>query len=194
MEYKKSKNKILIIKRMIKKECSKSKNDFMRTWFYKNHLLVVEKFCKELLKRLPKADKKIVMLGVWLHDLQRIRGINGDHQRIGAREAEKVMKEFGYSDEIIKKVKGIILTHSCYGTNLPKTVEGKILASADAMSHYVNDFFLTIAVTGKRNSKDFKSWALEKIDRNYNKKIFFPFAKKMIKKRHDALKFILTMK
>jgi hypothetical protein len=77
---------------------------------------------------------------------------------------------------------------------LPKTLEGKILASADAMSHYINDFYLIISATGDRSLAEFKKWALEKLDRDYNKKIFFPFAKKMIKKRHDTLKEIFTMK
>lgn len=49
----------------------------------------------------------------------------------------------------------IILTHSC-NKDIPDTLEGKILASADAMSHYSSDFYLQIAVTGKRNLKDFK--------------------------------------
>jgi hypothetical protein len=42
------------------------------------------------------------------------------------------------------------------------------------------------------NSKHIQKWILEKLDRNYNKKIRFDFAKKMIKKRHDIVKnFIL---
>lgn len=74
----------------------------------------------------------------------------------------------------------IILTHSC-NKDIPDTLEGKILASADAMSHYSSDFYLQIAVTGKRNLKDFKKWTLEKLDRDFNKKIFFDFAKDEVK-------------
>jgi len=178
---------------MVKEECAQSKDELIKKWFYKDHLLAVEKFSKELLKKLPKAEKEIVLLGVWLHDLQRIRGIKGDHQKIGAREAEKVMKEFGYPNDIISKVKNIISTHSCYGSNTPKILEGKILASADAMSHYVNDFYIKIAMLRDRTPEEFKKWALDKIDRDYNKKIFFPFAKKRIKKRYNFLKGMLTM-
>jgi len=36
-----------------------------------------------------------------------------------------------------------------------------------------------------------KKWAMEKIDRDYRKKIFFPFARKMIAKRHKVLKGFL---
>lgn len=185
-------NKINKIKNLVKKECFNSKH--LADWFYSVHLLGVEKFAKELLKKLPKADKEIVLLGVWLHDLQRIRGIKGNHPKVGAIESEKVLKKFGYSEKSIKHVKEIILTHTC-GTSLrPKTVEGKILASADAMSHYINDFYLIIATTGRRNLKEYKLWALEKLNRDYNKKIFFPFAKKMIEKKHKILKELFTMK
>ena len=187
-------NKVANIKTLIKNECCEL--GFVKDWFYKTHLLAVEKFSKKLLRKFPKADKEIVMLGVWLHDLQRIRGIRGirgNHTKIGAREAEKVMKGFDYDKKTIKHVKEIILTHSC-DTNLkPKTIEGRILASADAMSHYVNDFYLIIAVTGERNLEEYKKWALEKLERDYNKKIFFEFAKKMIKKEHDIIKKFLTM-
>ena len=179
------------IKSLIKKECSKG---LIADWFFSVHLLGVEKFAKWLLSKLPKANKGIVMLGVWLHDLQRIRGLKGDHQKIGAREAEKVTKQFGYNKLTIDKVQKIILSHSCFNDQKPKTVEGKILATADAMAHYHNDFYLQIAVTGQRSLKGYKEWVLEKLDRNYNVKICFPFAKKKIKARHDLFKKVFTMK
>lgn len=183
--------RIAEIKKLIKKECIISKR--IGIWFYDTHLLGVEEFSKKLLKKLPKADKEIVMLGVWLHDLQRIRNIKGDHEKMGAKEAEKVLINFGYSDDKIKKVKNIILSHSC-GVRKPKTVEGKILSSADAMAHYFKDFYLKVSIIENRDIEEFKKWSLEKLDLDYNKKIYFDFAKKMVKKRHEALKYILTMK
>ena len=93
--------------------------------------------------------------------------------KAGAIEAEKVMKQFGYSDQTIKHVKEMILAHSCDTRLLPKTLEGKILTSADAMSHYINDFYLTLASTGEYELAGFKKWALEKLEKDYNKKIFF---------------------
>jgi HD superfamily phosphodiesterase len=179
------------IKELVKKESSEL--GFVSSWFYESHLLAVEKFSKFLLKKLPKANKEIVMLGVWLHDLQRVRGMKGDHQKIGAREAEKVLKKYNYSEDKIIKVKDIILSHSC-GNKKPTTLEGKILASADAMAHYTSDFYIRIGVSGERDLNEYKKWALEKLDRDYNKKIFFSFAKKEIRERHKALKKVFTMK
>jgi len=174
---------------LIKKECFANGSE----WFYSIHLLAVEKFAKELLGKLPKADKELVMLGVWLHDLQRVRGIKGDHVKIGATEAGKTMEQIGYGQEAIERVKETILAHSYDGKVRPKTLEGKILATADAMSHFTNDFYLEIAVMGRRDVKGFKKWALEKIERDYHKKIFFPFAKKIVAKHYRALKEFLTM-
>lgn len=178
------------IKERIKEECYKINH---LDWFYDNHLLAVEKSANFLLKKLPKADKEIVLLGVWLHDIQRVRKIKGDHQKIGAIEAKKIMLEYGYSLDIIKKVTGIILSHSCKNL-MPTTLEEKVLANADAMAHYSNNFYLQIAVLGQRSLEEFKIWALEKLARDYNQRMFFPFAKKEIKKRHDILMQLFTMK
>jgi HD superfamily phosphodiesterase len=183
--------KISQIKNLVKNECFTL--GFVESWFYDVHLLAVEKFAKELLEKLPKANGEVVLLGVWLHDSQRVRGIKGDHAKMGAVEAQKVMEQFKYGKEIVDQVKAIILSHSCDTELMPKTLEGKILATADAMSHYANDFYLTIAITGKRDVLDFKKWALEKLKKDYNKKIFFAFAKNQIKQRHKILKELLTM-
>jgi hypothetical protein len=156
--------KITQIKKLIKNECLNL--GLIDDWFYDVHLLGVEKFAKKLLKKLPKANKEIVLLSVWLHDIAQVRGIRGEHAKMGVAEAEKIMKQFGYSYPIINHVKEIILAHGCKEL-MPKTLEGKILASADAMSHYTNDFYLTIATTGERDLAGFKKWALEKLDRDY---------------------------
>lgn len=179
------------IKSQIKHECEKSKS--IPDWFCRDHLFQVEKNAQELLKEKSNVNKEIVLLGVWLHDLQRIRGIKGDHQKIGAREAGKVMKEYGYDKDVIEKVKVIILSHSC-SNKIPSSLEGKILASADAVSHYQNDFYLKIAVTGQRDVREFKSWLKEKLNRNYKKKLYFTSAKKKIKERHDLFVKLISMK
>lgn len=179
------------IKAQIKDECYKLEH--IPSWFYDVHLLAVEKYTNFLLKKLPKANKEVVLLGVWLHDTQRIRGIKGDHQKIGAEEAGKTMLEYGYSEDVIKKVQNIILSHSC-NSLMPSTLEGKILATADAMAHYANDFYLNIAVTGKRNLQEYKISALAKLNKDYDEKIFFPFAKKEIKAKHEVLMKLFTMK
>jgi len=184
------------IKQKMKKECFESNKN--KDWFFNSHLLVVEKNAKFLLSKMPDANKEVVMLDVWLHDLQHIREIKGDHEKVGAGEAENVLKEFKYNNEIIRKVKEIILTHSC-ANNRPKSVEGKILATADAMSHYYGDFYLLICAfsnDGVKKYKDlkrYKEWSLKKLVLDYDKKIFFSFAREKIKERHEILFKLFTM-
>lgn len=184
-------NNIEKIKQQIKDEVYNF--DHIGSWFFDEHLLGVEENAKFLLKNLPEANKEMVMLGVWLHDLQRIRGIKGDHQKIGAEEAEKVLNEYAYDNEVIEKVKKMILCHSCDNV-MPETLEEKILASADAMSHYYNDFYLRIATLGQRSLEEYREWALEKLDRDYNKKIAFDSAKEKVQNNHDTLVNLFNMK
>jgi len=186
--------KVEKIKELIKLECERPKFAGKRNWFFSTHLLGVEKYAEWLLEKLPEANKEIVMLSVWLHDIQRIRMISGDHQQIGALEAVKILKGFEYEDNIINAISNVIKTHSCDDNNLPNSVEGKVLATADAMSHFVNDFYLHIATLGDRTVNEFKQWALEKLDRDYNTKIYFDLAREEIKDRHKVLLKIMTMK
>ena len=150
------------IKKQIKEECRD--NDFL--WFYKTHLKAVEKNALFLLEKLKKADKEIVLIAVWLHDLQRVKDLEGNHAKIGAVEARKVLEKYKYSEKQIKYVEEIILCHSCNSKLMPKTIEAKILATADAMAHYQNDFYLKIAVFGERDIDNYKEWLNEKLDRN----------------------------
>lgn len=183
--------KIDKIKQQIKKECQRSKT--VPTWFFERHLCGVETFARKLLNRLPNANKEVVLLSVWLHDLQRIRGKKGDHATVGALEAGKVLRKYDYDADTIQAIKSVIRSHSCNSNIMPKTVEEKILASADAMSHYANDFYLSIAALGQRNIEEYKKWALEKLDRDFNKKIQFAFARKLIRKRHEIIKKFITL-
>jgi HD superfamily phosphodiesterase len=173
------------IKKIVKKECEEL--GFVPAWFFEEHLKVVDKNAQWILEKVPEADREVVLLGTWLHDMQRVRGIKMDHQAGGAQEAEKIMGEIGYDNEVIEKVKNIILTHSCSG-KMPTTIEGRVLATADAMAHYTTDFFLRIALLGDRTLEEYKKWALEKLEKNYNVKISFDFARDTIEDRHNTIK------
>jgi uncharacterized protein len=173
------------IKELVGRECKESK--FIDDWFFEEHLQIVEKNAKWILKQVPEADEEVVLLGAWLHDMQRVRNIKMEHQEGGAREAEKIMKKFDYSEEIIEKVKNIILSHSCNKV-MPLTIEGRVLATADAMAHYTGSFFLRIALQGDMTVEEYKEWAMKKLDKNYNAKISFDFAKKEVKDRHNIIK------
>jgi len=179
-------DKLKKIKSYIKKSCLKSTVPFL----WESHLKIVEKNALWLLEKLPKANREIVILAVYLHDIQHIffpKDIK-KHEEIGSLEAEKILKKFQYNEAIIQKVKEVIVSHSC-GKIIPKTLEAKILATADGMSHFTTDFYFSIYKEYTfDNLEEFNKWALKKIEHDYNKKLFFDFAKNLIEPKYKIFK------
>ncbi|MHA1540834.1 MAG: HD domain-containing protein [Alphaproteobacteria bacterium] len=179
-------SKIDEIKKFIKKSCLKSKVPFL----WESHLKIVEKNALWLLESFPEAEKETVMLGVYLHDTQHIFFPKNEteHEEIGSQEAERILRKFQYDEVIIKKVKEAIISHSC-GEVIPKTLEAKILATADGMSHFTTDFYFLIWKEYSFDDlEEFKEWALKKIEHDYNKKLFFDSAKKIIEPKYKIFK------
>ena len=75
----------------LKKEIKTSKH--CDPWFYKEHLLVVKKFALKLCDLYPKSNKEAVLLSVWFHDIGRAHGYFKDHDKYGAKYAEKILIE-----------------------------------------------------------------------------------------------------
>ena len=160
---------------------------------YKYHILLVLKYAKELAKT-HKADEEVVEIAALLHDIGRVDLKNDPvHHIIGSKEAEIILKELEYSQDTIDKVKHCVESHSIGKGPNPKTMEAKIIANADAMSHFdmlpVFYFWLT-----RRNVKfdETTKWVENKLKNDWNEKLTFPEAKKMVKEKYDAIKLLLN--
>ena len=118
-------------------------------WLFDTHTIKVAEKAEWLLKKLPEANRDVVMLSVWLHDIYYLIDMSREeeHAALGADEAVKILKEKGFSNEVVKGVEHAIRAHSCKNVK-PETVEAKILATADAMSHFTPEFYLSIAMFG----------------------------------------------
>ncbi|KKR08044.1 MAG: hypothetical protein UT32_C0004G0018 [Parcubacteria group bacterium GW2011_GWC2_39_14] len=177
------------VKNAIKRDCLELGH--FEPWFYPVHLLAVEKNAKYLLKKMPDADSLVILLAVWCHDLQRIHGLPGDHQKAGAEETKRFLPQFGVSKEIIKKVADIVALHD-FDARAPKSLEAKILVCADAMSHFDNSFYVWLISSWlqrkKFSMKQAKKDLVEKIELDFNKRIFFEFAKKKLEKKYKLFK------
>jgi putative nucleotidyltransferase with HDIG domain len=174
------------IKRIIEKEC----DDFD----YKYHILPVVEYAEKLAE-ICDADKEVVELSAWLHDIGRIKFGARNHELTGAGEAEKILKRFGYSDEIIEQVEHCILAHRGSGSIQPQTMEAKVVAAADALAHF--DMFLPmLTAMGKRgkgrDDKIIYRWIYEKIERDWNKKILIPEAIKIAEEKYRAIELLLS--
>src|SRR3989344_4826069 len=132
------------IRKEVENTYKSSSDECMREWFFENHVQVVAKYGKEISSKFG-ANKEIVVLSALFHDIARAWGTTKDPNLMNESlsKAEEIMKNHGYDDKEVKKVKETIITHSCRKV-LPKTKEGKVLATADALAHLMTDFYLIL--------------------------------------------------
>ncbi|MBD3313547.1 HD domain-containing protein [Candidatus Woesearchaeota archaeon] len=174
------------IKSMILELCESS------DWEWKEHIEGVVKYSKILAEKTG-ADSEAVELAAWLHDITKIRDKDPDHSLTGSRKAEEILKEMGYSDEIIKKVSACILKHSSRAGRPPETKEEKILYAADALSHF--DMFLVHARTSfvKRglDVEEARERLKQKYEKYWKKACIMPEAEELGRKKHEGIMLIL---
>lgn len=176
------------IKQIIEKECAE-----LDYFDYRYHLLPVVEYAAKLAE-ICEVNKEVVELSAWLHDIGRIKFGARNHELTGAAEAERLLKQFGYSAEIIEQVKHCILAHRGSGSIRPQTMEAKVVAAADALAHF--DMFLPLLTAiGKRGKgKDDKilyRWIYEKMERDWNKKILIPEAMEIAEEKYRAIELLL---
>jgi len=175
----------------MKKEIIKFVKKSHEEWDFKYHIIPAVKNALILAEKL-KADKEVVELAAYLHDIGRIIKYDQVHDEKGAIIAEKMLKKYGYKKEIRDAVIHCIKSHRVR-KNKPKTKEAKIIASADAMSHF--DTFPILFPVFFKAYKDSYDKTLEKvfakIERDWKEKLIFPEAKKMMKEKYEAIKKII---
>jgi uncharacterized protein len=106
-----------------------------------NHVMRVYNLCLELAKYEATVDLDILRTAALLHDIARTkedeyvqRGtLDVDHAILGAEMSDKILRELGYPDEKIERVKHCIASHRFRGENPPRTIEAKILSDADKL-------------------------------------------------------------
>ncbi len=162
-------------------------------WFIELHLKPMKKFALKLAETLD-ADKEIVEISVWLHDITHTeKGAPHDHPKVNSEFAEKFLAEKGFDRKTIQSISQCILNHGCHEGRTPKTTEEKIISSADAMAHIANfEALLFVAFYMKNYSPDKTyTWLKDKIERDWNKKILLPQAKEMVKERYEQIRILL---
>lgn len=158
---------------------------------WKFHILPVVNYSKKLARNL-KINEEIAELAALLHDIGRIKFGGENHHITGAREAEKILKEYKFPKEIIREIKHCILSHRGSTNIKPKTKLAKIIANADVMAHFDNFPILVFLGTQRKfNFEKTIKWIDEKIDRDWNKKLTLPQAKKLMREKYKAIKIIL---
>ncbi len=154
---------------------------------FEHHILSVRKHALILAKKYD-ANKEVIELAAYLHDISRLKSSTENHHIKGAAEAEEILKKFNYPQKTINHVKECILSHSSGKKVKPISIEAKIIASADVMSHFDEVLFLFFVAMRYKNKslEDSRKWVYEKIRRDW-KKPLLPEARKMIKEKYHSI-------
>lgn len=115
--------------------CQKETNKFGIGCYY--HIVAVVKNA-EILAEEYGADKEIVMIAAWLHDIASITdySLYEFHHIHGAEMAYRILKEYGYDDKKISVVQKCIQNHRGSITLERNSLEELCVADADAISHF----------------------------------------------------------
>ncbi|HCC06030.1 TPA: hypothetical protein DEP94_01555 [Candidatus Nomurabacteria bacterium] len=163
-----------------------SKNDTRDSWadwLYENHIFLVADKAGELADKYG-ANRELAMASAMLHDIADavMSRFTELHEEESFKIAKSFLKESNFSDEEIEIiVVDAMKFHSCRDGNIPKTLEGKVVATADAVTHLSSDFFEHAILEKKKDGMtipEISLWAIPKIDRDFNTKIFFEDVRK----------------
>lgn len=119
--------------------------------FIKQHIRVVVKEALDLCKYYPEADKEVVEIGAWLHDIGHndlIKYSKEDykaeveHHTEGVKIAKKFLESINFDRGKIDKILHCIESHRTRKSPEPETIEAKIIASADNLAHFIEFDFM----------------------------------------------------
>jgi len=158
---------------------------------YLNHFVPMRNYAVQLAKKLG-ADVEIVELAAWLHDIGSIMNGRKDHHIIGAKIAEKKLKELGYPQDRIEKVKHCILGHRASKEIKPETIEAQIISDADGISNFENipGIFMAAFIYENQSQQEAKASVRQKLERKW-KNLVLKESRHLIKPKYDAIKLLL---
>lgn len=166
-------------------------------WLYEHHIPDTVRISQDILKKCQDANKDIVIASALTHDVADAvmsRFADG-HEAESIRIASEFCKQAGFSDEAISQVGHILDTHTCYKGKFPETLEGKIVATADALAHFEPHFY-ELAFANWSDHPHFptkQDWALAKIDRDLKEKILLEEIREEAEQKYQSAKeFILS--
>ena len=152
---------------------------------YLCHIQFVRIIALDLCKKYG-GNKTIVELASLLHDIGK--SVGDPHEITGAKLSRKLLKEWGFDDDIVNKVSRCILRHNLR-TELPETLDEKIVATADAASKI--KYMLAFSLLSKKETvKEKAHWIMKHMKKAY-KNILFDDFKKEIKLVYDKDTLIL---
>ncbi|MFA6306854.1 MAG: HD domain-containing protein [Patescibacteria group bacterium] len=166
-------------------------------WFYEMHQKEVIKYAEKLLKMYKGANYEIVLISCWLHDIAHyyakndieILKVKKLHHVNGAKIAEKFLLKYNLEKKETENIKNCILRHRNNKQYPVRTLEEKIVAVADTLSHYGSIFYFTYFKFHPRHSLEkMVEDDLAKLKRDWRDIQILPKAKKLAEAEYKMLK------
>ncbi len=123
------------LQKEIYSRCQKESNQFGMGCYY--HIAAVVKNAEALAEKYG-ADKEVVLIAAWLHDIASITDyrLYELHHIHGAEMARHILQGYHYDDQKILIVEECIKNHRGSLNSEKRTVEELCVADADAVSHF----------------------------------------------------------
>ncbi len=171
----------------------------MGIWMWRNHTQWVADRAKNLAEKY-KADTEKVYCAALLHDVGDSTYERGhaDFDAWSWEKSKEILKAADFRRHERQQILEAIRTHSCHPGHFPATLEGKILATADAMWHLQTSFFPRICYMNRPEGistyEEWQNWFNQKIERDFRSKIFFADERGEARKDYEALKRVFSNK
>lgn len=160
---------------------------------WRNHVQWVADKAKSLAQKYG-ADTEKVYSAALIHDLgdcQHERSYEHFAAWSEAKGKEILLKAGFNESEARRIVEVIVRPHSCRPGNLPTTLEGKVLATADGMWHLQTSCFPMLCYMHKPDNahtyEEWQEWFAKKVERDFGPKIFFEDERAEVKEDYEAL-------
>jgi uncharacterized protein len=183
------------VKNFVEEECKKPSSKYGYEPFV-FHFHSVHKYAKELAEGKVSegagVDIEVVEVAAWLHDIGSIIRGRKDHHVTGSEIAEEKLREFGYPEDKIARVKHCIYAHRGSQKIPRESVEAQIIADADVMSHFdtIAGLFKAAFVYENLNQGDAIDSIRQKLTNSYGK--LSSDAKEIIKPKYEAAMVLLV--
>lgn len=160
-------------------------------WMYQNHILDVADYAEKLAMRF-NAPPDICRAAALVHDIadSEMSRENPLNEKENIRIADSLLQEAGFSESERSDILSDALPfHSCHGDDRPKTLVGKILSTADALSHINSDFYsyFNLAFSNERSQEESRQEAKSRLKRDFETKIAFDEIREEVRKRYEEL-------
>lgn len=169
-------------------------NDLM--WFYNLHLKEVVSASQELLK-LYKADEHVVIIASWLHDVSMFKVGNKEetemhrttHHIDSRKISENILDKFNIKNSEKNAILNCVVKHRNIPGYMSESMEEKIVAVADIVSHFNSVFYFTYFKHHPHDTIDqMVKKQYSKINKDWNDLELLPKSKKLVKDKYLFLK------